>query len=117
MNRDIELLVTEFVVKLDKIFTKHTTDKVNELAISLTNGRKHVTPKGRFLSGKRSPEDLEKMQRQLLTYVAKNPGLNCEAIARGMGVNTDELALPLRKMVGSTLKTQGKARGRKYWAK
>lgn len=119
MNRDIEQLVTEFVGKVERVFTQRNKLQIEELIAKLTNGKKHVnvTAKGHVTSGKRSPEELEKMQMRLLGYIAKNPGQNCETIARGMGVDTDELALPLRKMVGNELKTQGKARGRKYWAK
>lgn len=116
MNRDIEQLVRGFVNELDKAFTKQTTEKVNELITSLTNGRKQVTSKGRLLSGKRSPDELEKLEGQLLIYVDKNPGQRCEEIARGMEVETSDLALPLRKL-GNKLKTKGVARGRRYWAK
>jgi len=114
MNRDIESLVKGFVDELEGIFTKRNKEQVNELIASLTNGRKQVTPKGRILSGKRSPEELEKLQGKLKAYVEKNPGQRCEEIAKGMGTTTDDLALPLRKI---NFKTQGKARGRRYWVR
>lgn len=118
MNRDIEVLVNEFVGKLDKVFSKIAAAKVRELVDGLSVGA--VSSKfpqhAMLVAGKRSPEDLSKLQAQLLSYVTKNPGQRCEEIAKGMGVQTSDLALPLRKL-GKQLKHQGVARGRRYFAK
>ena len=117
MNRDIEQLVRHFVSELDQIFTKQTTEEVNKFIANITQGRKQVTTKGRILSGKRSPEELEKTQAEIIACLARNPeGLRCEELAKKMGTTTDDLALPLRKL-GNKLKTKGVARGRRYWAK
>ena len=68
-------------------------------------------PKG----SKRSPEDIEELTRNLLSYVKKNSGQRIEQIAAGLGVGTGDLALPAKKLLAEKrLKTQGQKRGTTY---
>jgi DNA-binding NtrC family response regulator len=65
--------------------------------------------------GKRPPEELERVQQQLIDYVAQNPGQSIEAIAQAMGVTTRELNLPVKKLVAARkLKTRGHKRATRY---
>jgi hypothetical protein len=66
---------------------------------------------------KRSTEEVDQMADRLAEYVASNPGQGAEEIAKGMGITTKELKLPVVKLLGSRrLKTTGQKRGTKYFA-
>lgn len=115
MNREIEQLVGSFVGDLEKLFEKKSADHINEILVGL-GGKKRVSVKGFLHTGKRTPEELDEMQANLFAYLKKNPGQRCEEIAKGMKVDTSDLALPLKKL-GKKLKWEGVARGRRYWAR
>ena len=74
------------------------------------------TPRARAKGAKRSPDELEKLTGQLLSYVKSNPGQRIEQIADGMGTSTKELNLPAKKLLGNkAIKTRGHKRATQYF--
>jgi hypothetical protein len=70
----------------------------------------------RAKGAKRSPDELEELTNQLLSYVKSNPGQRIEQIAEGMGTSTKELNLPAKKLIGNkALKTRGHKRATQYF--
>jgi hypothetical protein len=85
-------------------------------------GGKSPAPAGKRGSkgkrAKRTSADVDATAAALLAYVAANEGQSIEQIGKGMGVATKELKLPVIKLLeAKKLKTQGKKRGTKYFAK
>jgi hypothetical protein len=75
-------------------------------------------PKHRGKPAKRTPEDVAKTGEAVVAYVAKNPGESVEQIGKALGAKTKELALPIIRMIeAKKLRTTGKRRGTKYFAK
>ncbi len=66
--------------------------------------------------GKRSSEDVQKTGEALLAYVQANPGQGVEGIAKGMGVSSKELKLPVIKLIDAgSLRSEGQRRGTNYF--
>ena len=82
-------------------------------------GRRAAAPaasRSRAKGAKRSPDELEELTGQLLTYVKNNPGQRIEQIAQGMGTSTKELNLPAKKLLAKkSLKTKGHKRATQYF--
>lgn len=75
-----------------------------------------VSARGRAKGAKRSPDELENLTTQLLTYVKGNPGQRIEQIAQGMGTSTKELNLPAKKLLSKkALRTKGHKRATQYF--
>ena len=68
-------------------------------------------PKG----ARRDPAEIEKLTRDLVAYLKKNPGSGSEAIAKEMAIDTKDLVLPIQALVkAKVLRTVGVKRGTKY---
>ena len=66
--------------------------------------------------GKRSPEEISQMAGTLLDYIDKNPGQRMESIARALDASTQELTLPIKKLIlGGQLRTEGQKRATSYF--
>ncbi|ACY17100.1 hypothetical protein [Haliangium ochraceum] len=66
--------------------------------------------------GKRSPEEIEKTAETLLEYISENPGQRMETIGRAMNASTQELTLPIKKLLSSgKLRTEGQKRATTYF--
>ena len=64
---------------------------------------------------RRSPEDLEKQSTQILQFIRKNQGSKAIAIGKALGLSTQEIALPISKMLlEGTLKSKGIKAGTTY---
>lgn len=67
---------------------------------------------------KRDPKVLAKLVEQTAAYIKKNSGQGIEAIAKGMGVRTSELNLPVTKLLsGKRITKKGHKRATRYYAK
>lgn len=67
---------------------------------------------------KRAPEAIDKLTDQLLTHIKKNPGQRIEVIAKGMGVLTKDLNLPVKRLLETRkVRTRGQKRATTYTAK
>ena len=70
----------------------------------------------RAKGAKRSPDELEKLTTQLLSYIKGNAGQRIEQIADGMGTSTKELNLPAKKLISTkAIKTKGHKRATQYF--
>ena len=66
---------------------------------------------------KRGPEDLAKLVDALEREIYRAPGRGIEAIGVAMGMETKELALPIKKLILSkAIRYTGEKRARKYFA-
>lgn len=66
--------------------------------------------------GKRPPAELAAMVDKTRDWVKANPGQGVEAMARSLGVQTKELALPINKLLKSkAIKKRGQKRATKYY--
>jgi hypothetical protein len=75
-------------------------------------------PAGRRLAkgAKRPPDEIVKLTARLLEYVKGHKGERIEQIAKGMGVSTRELNLPVKKLIsGKSVKTRGQKRATQYF--
>jgi hypothetical protein len=66
--------------------------------------------------GKRSTDEINQMADTLLDYIGKNPGQRMESIARALDSSTQELTLPIKKLIlGGRLRTEGQKRATSYF--
>jgi hypothetical protein len=80
--------------------------------------RAAAAPAGRRLpkGAKRPPDEIVKLTSRLLEYVKGHKGERIEQIAKGMGVSTRELNLPVKKLIaGKSIKTRGQKRATQYF--
>jgi len=69
-------------------------------------------PKG----AKRAPGEISKLTGRLLDYVKSHKGERIEQVAKGMGVSTRELNLPVKKLIASkAIRTKGHKRATQYF--
>ncbi len=74
-----------------------------------------AVPVKRAKGARRGPGEIEKTIANIVAFLKKTPASNAETIAKGIGVATKELVLPLRQMAaGKMLKTTGTRRGTRY---
>jgi hypothetical protein len=67
--------------------------------------------------GKRSPEELERMSGDLMSFIKKNPGQRGEQIAAALRTDVKTMRLPMLKLIADKkLKTKGQRRGMTYFA-
>ncbi len=82
--------------------------------------RASAAPLGRRLAkgAKRPPDEIVKLTSHLLEYVKGHKGERIEQIAKGMGVSTRELNLPVKKLIsGKSIRTRGQKRATQYFPK
>ncbi len=119
--------VEAFVAQLKIIFQQSALEKVQSaLGGEAPRGKKRgrptkvraSAPRARRKGEKRAPDQLAALVKQLLSYVAKNPGQRIEQIGKAIGTPTKELALPAKKLIGEKkLTTKGQKRATTYFAK
>lgn len=74
------------------------------------------TAPSRRKGGKRTPEDVAKAAELVLGYVKANAGQRLEQMARGLKMTTNDLKLPVAKLMEARkLSTKGQKRGMKYF--
>jgi hypothetical protein len=67
--------------------------------------------------GKRTPEQVQADAERIAGYVRANPGSRLEQIAAGLGTGSQELKLPVIKLLAAkTLRKTGQKRGTQYFA-
>jgi hypothetical protein len=75
-------------------------------------GARRAAPKG----AKRPPGEISKLTTRLLDYVKGHKGQRIEQIAKGMGVSTRELNLPVKKLIAAkSIRTRGQRRATQYF--
>jgi hypothetical protein len=67
--------------------------------------------------GKRTPEQVAADGERIASYVRQHPGQRLEQIAAGLGTGSQELKLPVIKLLASkTLRKTGQKRGTQYFS-
>ncbi|HEV8112351.1 MAG TPA: hypothetical protein VGR31_06215 [Planctomycetota bacterium] len=126
LEREIHDRIASFLHELSGLVRAAAIESVHE---ALGEGRtprrgpgrprKAVRPVAR--AGKRvrrSAEDLEKIAARVLTHVKSKAGQRLEEIGRALNTETGVLKKPIAMLVAKKkLKTQGRKRGTKYFAK
>jgi len=123
----IQALVAKFVDDLEDLIVASTLDSVSAalskrpgLSSLLGKATKSSAGRGREREkgAKRSPEEIAQLTDQLHKFILKNPGLRIEQIAEGLGIDTKELVLPIKKLAAAkVLSTKGQKRATRYSAK
>ena len=73
-------------------------------------------PRAASKGGKRPPEELAEMVTKAGDWIKGNPGHGVEDMAKSLGVQTKELALPIAKLLkNKTIKKRGQKRATKYY--
>jgi hypothetical protein len=77
-----------------------------------------IAPAGRPRRGrgaKRTAADLEALSTKFASFVKANPGLRVEQINKELGTTTNELALPIRKLISEgMISAKGQKRSTTY---
>lgn len=82
--------------------------------VSAAGAGRRALPKG----AKRPPDEIVKLTARLLEYVKGHKGERIEQIAKGMGVSTRELNLPVKKLISQkSIRTRGQKRATQYFTK
>jgi hypothetical protein len=73
-------------------------------------------PTKRGAGEKRPAAELAKLTDKLAAYIKAHPGQRIEQINKAMGVETKELALPVKKLLAAkTIKSKGQKRATTYF--
>ena len=124
-DQQIRDRIEEFVNQLSQLVRQTALDSVRD-ALGDGAGRGRGRGAGRSAVGrgarrkgeKRSSDQIAETTKAVMGYVRKHPGQGVEAIAKGLGTDTKELTLPIRKLVGERqLKTKGQKRATKYFVR
>ncbi len=118
--------VTAFVEQIRVLIQRATLESVHALLHGgALPSRRESKLSGLAASARRRPkgmkrkqEELNALVRQLHGYVVKNPGQRIEQIGRGLGLETRDLALPVKKLLREKkLSVKGERRATRYFAK
>ena len=65
---------------------------------------------------RRSPEDVARAVRAIKEFLTANPGSGAEQIAKGLGIASKELALPISNLLGAkSITKKGERRATRYF--
>jgi len=126
----VEALIRNFAAQLQDLVRDQLSADVTSAVQGALGGRQ--APRGRAAANqiastaratkrgagsKRTPEQIEKLATQLLSFIDKNPEQRAEQIAEANKLTTGELVLPIKKLLtDKKVKAKGKARGTTYTA-
>lgn len=121
-QRQINQRIEAFVAEITELARQHAIDSISRALEATQGGRPAGRPAKKngarrvARGGKRSPDQVQQDADRLLAHVIANPGARAEEIAAEMGMTTKEIALPMRKLVGSKkVKTEGQKRATRYY--
>lgn len=112
MSKRVEEIVRRFVAELQTAFLKDAVEMIGKRSRGSVTAPASVAP-----AGKRTQKDLDKLATQFLRFVcAGGSGYTIEQLARGLGLDTKELLLPIKKLKGQYLiRTTGHKRSTRYY--
>jgi hypothetical protein len=127
LDTDLRSRIDSFLNELSALVKKTALDSVHA---ALGNGvaptrRRPGRPRGTATAkrpaatadGKRTPEQVQADAERIASYVRANPGSRLEQIAAGLGTGSQELKLPVIKLLAArTLRKTGQKRGTQYFA-
>jgi hypothetical protein len=137
LDSEIQSRISSFLEELSALVKRQALEAVHEALgeaagparrgpgrprkVSMRPGRAPRAMASRGVRGKRvrrSPEDLAKLQANILAAVKSKQGQRLEEIGRAMKTDTSVLKRPVAMLLAAKkLKTQGKKRGTKYFVK
>ena len=121
LQGQVNARVSAFVAEITEL-ARHAAYEM--LASSLdqkeagSRARGFVTRGGtsRRKGAKRTADELATMADAFLAYIGENPGQRMEVIARQLGYDTQELTLPVKKLLSSgRLRVEGQKRATSYF--
>jgi hypothetical protein len=128
IDRQIEARVRGFIAELSSLVRQAALAAVESALTKHAEARRPANLKalGGAVPGrggtkrkpgeKRTKKELARLTERLSSYVQANKGQGIEAIARGLGVETRELTLPVKKLLASNrIKSQGHKRATRYF--
>lgn len=122
LDRQIRAHVEAFVDEITKLVRKAALDAVSDALGGKVAAPKVARPtrarKAADKGRKRSPKELEKVSASILLFLEEHQGSGAIQIARGLGVATKDLVLPVKKLLSAgTLTSKGQKRATKYYRK
>ena len=124
----LEALIRNFAAQLQDLVRSQLSADVTSAVQGALGGKQ--APRGRVVAGrngatarpakraaggKRTPEQIDKLAIQLLSFIDKNPEQRAEQIAKANNLTTGELVLPIKRLLtDKKIKAKGKARGTMY---
>ncbi|WP_428263444.1 hypothetical protein [Haliangium sp.] len=122
-QRQVNARIHSFVDELSLLarhaaFDMLTSALAPEAGAARPNGRAGVVPlRARHRNGKRTSAELAAMADSFLTYVAEHPGQRMESITAALGYSTQELTLPVKKLLlAGKIRVEGQKRATSYFA-
>jgi len=121
LQREIHDRIGSFLHELSGLVRKAAIESVQE-ALGERGTRRRGPGRARAARAgvrvRRSAEDLEKIAARVLAHVKSKAGQRLEEIGRALNTETGVLKKPIAMLVArKRLKTQGRKRGTKYFAK
>jgi len=125
LSTEIRSKIDAFVEQLTAHVKKAALDSVREaLGNGVAPARRgpgrppSIAPKAAARAdGKRTPEQVQADAERLASYVRQHPGERLEQIAAGLGAASNDLKLPVIKLLASkTPRKTGEKRGTQYFA-
>jgi predicted HTH transcriptional regulator len=114
---EMQKLVEDFVGRLSNLYRDAVIDALSSNGNGHRNG--YSNGNGNRRKGEKRPADeLKALSDKFVAFVAKNPGLRIEQINTQLGTSTQELALPIRKLIAEgVIRGKGEKRSTAYFAK
>jgi len=131
MNTKIKVAVDDFIKTISGLALEAVNEAVTSaLGGALGNGRRRgrtatraggptaISKRGaaRGFGSKRPPEEMETIKGAILTFLQANPGSRIEQIKSGIGYETKELSLPMKKLIAAkAVRAEGQKRATTYY--
>lgn len=119
MHNDLAAAInaaTEVFIRDITNLARQATVQLVESTFGTSVGAPRTPPRAGRGRGKRTPEDLDALCDKFASFVAENPGLRIEQINKQLGTKTNDLALPIRKLLASGhVKSKGQKRSTTYF--
>jgi uncharacterized heparinase superfamily protein len=124
INDQIAQRIKAFAAELEALVRRAAIDAVTQslgtaparVAVARATGSAPARARASSSGGKRPPAELEAMVNKAGDWIKGNPGQGVEAMAKALGVQTKELALPIAKLLKSkAVKKRGQKRATKYY--
>jgi len=118
LDRLIRARIDTFVEELGELVRRAALEAVADaLGGKRAAAKPAARPKARAKQGgKRSASELESLSERIQRFVADAPGSGARDIAKGLGISTRDLVLPVKKLVAAgALCTKGQRRATKYY--
>jgi hypothetical protein len=121
LDREIRFRIDSFLTDLAGLVKRSALESVQDaLGGSAAPARRGPgrPPRAARRGAKRSQSALAGLSSRLLDHVKKHPGQGVTRIAAALRTSSQDLQLPVRKLLAARkLRTKGKKRGTKYFAR